>query len=64
MLEIVTKRLGLRPVRRADKETLDRWIFNDPEIMKGFTINASDSKVRKKYAELWCELGPEGSPNT
>jgi RimJ/RimL family protein N-acetyltransferase len=61
-MDLHTDRLLLQPLRHSDADTIERVIFENPEIVKGLAHDGSDPKVRRFHSRNWSGFGPDGDP--
>ena len=59
-MDLLTERLLLRPIRHSDAKTVERAIFEDPEVVKGLAHDGSDPEVREFHSRNWSGFGPDG----
>lgn len=59
-MNLTTERLLLEPIRHADAATVEKLIFEDPEIVKGLAHDGSDPEVRRFHSRNWSGFGPDG----
>jgi len=59
-VELQTDRLLLRPIRHTDAADVERFVFEDPEVVKGLAHDGSDPEVRRSHSRNWSGFGPDG----
>ncbi|MGD8348788.1 MAG: GNAT family N-acetyltransferase [Gammaproteobacteria bacterium] len=62
-MDLHTDRLLLKPIRHGDAETIERLIFENPDIVKGLAHDGSDPEVRRTHSRNWSGFGPDGNPD-
>ncbi|WP_339947255.1 GNAT family N-acetyltransferase [uncultured Albimonas sp.] len=59
---LITERLSLRPLRRADAPALRAAVFADGEVATMLVHDCSTPALQQHWAEDWCEgLGEDGA---
>ena len=62
-MDLHTERLLLKPIRHDDADTVERVIFENPEIVRNLAHDGSDPEVRRSHSRNWSGFGPDGDPD-